>query len=62
MANEESSIRILASGKGEFRMPDPDGHREYVRANKPKGLVNKVMMCMWSAKVGQFGLVSYWTL
>ena len=43
MTNEESSIRVLASGKGEFRMPDPDGHREYVHANKPKGLVSKVM-------------------
>ncbi len=36
-------MEILASGKGEFRMPDPDGFREYVRLHKPKGLVNKVM-------------------
>ena len=43
MPGDVSSVRVLASGQGEFRMPDPDGHREYVRANKPKGLVNKVM-------------------
>jgi len=36
-------MEVLASGKGEFRMPDPDGFREYVRQHKPKGLVNKVM-------------------
>jgi len=43
MSGEESKLHILASGKGEFRAPDPDGFREYVHANKPKGLVNKVM-------------------
>jgi len=36
-------MHVLASGKGEFRKPDPDGFREYVRDHKPKGLVNKVM-------------------
>ena len=36
-------MEILASGRGEFRVPDPDGFRAYVREHKPKGLVNKVI-------------------
>jgi glutaconate CoA-transferase, subunit A len=36
-------MEILASGKGEYRTPDPEGFREFVRNNKPKGLVDKVM-------------------
>ena len=36
-------MEVLASGVGEFRMPDPDGFREYVRAHKERRLVSKVM-------------------
>ena len=36
-------MEVLASGKGEFRVPDPDGFREYVREHKPTALVDKVM-------------------
>lgn len=34
---------VLASGIGEFRKPDPDGFREYVRTHKERRLVDKVM-------------------
>lgn len=34
---------VLASGIGEFRKPDPDGFREYVRTHKERRLVSKVM-------------------
>ncbi|OGO48594.1 MAG: CoA-transferase [Chloroflexi bacterium RBG_16_64_32] len=34
---------VLASGIGEFRKPDPDGYREYVRTHKERRLVSKVM-------------------
>ena len=36
-------MEVLAQGNGFYRKPDPNGFREYVRENKPKGLVNKVM-------------------
>jgi glutaconate CoA-transferase subunit A len=36
-------MEVLASGVGEFQMPDPDGFREYVRAHKERRLVSKVM-------------------
>jgi glutaconate CoA-transferase subunit A len=36
-------MEVLASGIGEFRKPDPDGYREYVRTHKERRLVDKVM-------------------
>lgn len=37
-------MEILDSGIGElFHIPDPDGHRAYIRANKKRALVEKVM-------------------
>jgi len=37
-------MEILDSGIGElFHMPDPDGHRAYIRQHKPRALVEKVM-------------------
>ena len=36
-------MQVLASGKGEFPLPDPDAFREYVRANKQRKPVDKVM-------------------
>jgi len=36
-------VQVIESGRGEFRPPDPDGFREYVRANKERRLVNKVI-------------------
>jgi len=36
-------VEVLASGIGEYRMPDPDGFREYVRTHKERRLVSKVM-------------------
>jgi len=36
-------VDVLASGIGEFRKPDPDGYREYVRTHKERRLVSKVM-------------------
>lgn len=36
-------MEVLASGIGEFRKPDPDGFREYVRTHKERRLVSKVM-------------------
>lgn len=34
---------ILAAGRGEFRQPDPDGFRDYVREHKDRRLVNKLV-------------------
>jgi acyl CoA:acetate/3-ketoacid CoA transferase alpha subunit len=34
---------IIDSGRGEFRPPDPDGFREYVREHKDRRLVSKLM-------------------
>ena len=34
---------VIDSGIGTFRMPDPDGHRTYVRQHKQRALVSKVM-------------------
>ncbi len=34
-------MEILASGNAAIHMPDPDGHREYLRQNRPRGLVDK---------------------
>src|SRR3989337_173241 len=36
-------MQLIAEGKGEFRPPDPDGFREYVRAHKERRLVSKVI-------------------
>ncbi|MDP2949723.1 MAG: CoA-transferase [Chloroflexota bacterium] len=36
-------MEVLASGIGEYRQPDPDGFREYVRTHKERRLVSKVM-------------------
>ncbi len=36
-------MEILASGNGIYRMPDPDGHREWVHNHKSRALKNKVM-------------------
>jgi len=36
-------MEILASGAANFRMPDPDGHREYLREHRARGLVDKRM-------------------
>jgi len=36
-------MEVVESGVGEFRMPDPDGFREYVRTHKERRLVNKVV-------------------
>ena len=36
-------MEVLASGVGEFRMPDPDGLRAYVRDHKERRPVNKVV-------------------
>jgi len=36
-------MEVLASGKGVYRTPDPDGHREWVRTHKSRALKNKVM-------------------
>lgn len=36
-------MEVLASGKGVYRTPDPDGHREWVRTHKSRRLKNKVM-------------------
>ncbi len=36
-------MTVLAEGTGTFLQPDPDAHRRYIRDNKEKGLVSKVM-------------------
>lgn len=36
-------MEVLASGKADFLTPDPDGHREYLRRNRARGLVDKRM-------------------
>jgi len=36
-------MKVLASGTGEFQIPDPDGLRAYVREHKERRLVTKVM-------------------
>jgi len=36
-------MEVLASGKGVYRMPDPDGHREWVRTHKSRELKSKVI-------------------
>ena len=36
-------MEVLASGIGEYRQPDPDGFREYVRTHKERRLVSKVV-------------------
>jgi len=36
-------VEVIAAGTGEYRVPDPDGFREYVRAHKDRRLVNKVI-------------------
>jgi hypothetical protein len=36
-------MEILAEGKGDYLVPDPDGFRAWVREHKPRTLVNKLM-------------------
>jgi len=36
-------MEVLASGKGVYRTPDPDGHREWVRTHKSREMTSKVM-------------------
>lgn len=36
-------MEVLASGKGIYPVPDPDGHREWVRTHKSRELKSKVM-------------------
>lgn len=36
-------MEVLASGKGVYRTPDPDGHREWVRTHKSRELKSKLM-------------------
>lgn len=36
-------MEVLASGNGDYRMPDPDGHRAWIRNNKSRELKSKVM-------------------
>ena len=36
-------MEVIAAGTGEYRAPDPDGFREYVRVHKERRLVSKVM-------------------
>ncbi len=36
-------MEVLASGQGEYRPPDPDGFREWVRTHKSRSLVDKTM-------------------
>jgi glutaconate CoA-transferase, subunit A len=36
-------MEVVASGKGLYRTPDPDGHREWVRTHKSRELKSKVM-------------------
>lgn len=37
------AMQVIASGKGEFKPPDPDGFREHVREHKERRLVTKVV-------------------
>jgi acyl CoA:acetate/3-ketoacid CoA transferase alpha subunit len=43
MAISPPHIEVLDEGIGEFRMPDPDGYREWVRDHKSRALVSKLM-------------------
>lgn len=36
-------MQVIASGKGQYKPPDPDGFRRFVRSQKPKGHQDKVM-------------------
>ena len=36
-------MEILAEGKGDYLVPDPDGFRAWVREHKPRTLINKLM-------------------
>jgi len=36
-------MEVLASGKGVYRTPDPDGHREWVRTHKSRQMKSKLM-------------------
>ena len=36
-------MEVIAAGTGEYRAPDPDAFREYVRTHKDRRLVSKVM-------------------
>jgi len=36
-------MEVLASGKGVYRTPDPDGHREWVRTHKSRVMKSKLM-------------------
>ncbi len=43
MATIRPPIEVLDEGVGEFRMPDPDAYREWVRDHKSRALVSKLM-------------------
>jgi len=43
MATSRTQIEVLDEGIGEFRTPDPDGYREWVRDHKSRALVSKLM-------------------
>ena len=43
MATSPTHIEVLEEGIGEFRVPDPDGYREWVRDHKSRALTNKLM-------------------
>ncbi|MBI2305450.1 MAG: CoA transferase subunit A [Chloroflexi bacterium] len=36
-------MEVLAQGTGEFKPPDPEGHRAYIQQHKSRALVSKVM-------------------
>ena len=38
-----TTVDILAEGRGEYLKVDPDGFREWVRENKSRALVPKLM-------------------
>jgi acyl CoA:acetate/3-ketoacid CoA transferase alpha subunit len=39
----DTAIQVLGAGRGEFRQPDPDGFRAFVREHKVRSLTSKVM-------------------
>lgn len=43
MATTPTHIEVLDEGIGEFRVPDPDGYREWVRDHKSRALTSKLM-------------------
>jgi glutaconate CoA-transferase subunit A len=43
MTTGPTHIEVLDEGIGEFRVPDPDGYREWVRDHKSRALTSKLM-------------------